>query len=203
MQGSSIRYPDSWAEVKEEFSWPVLTCSASWLFRLLSNRPRSYGVSEVMAGNYALKLIQIGFSYFCSLCPLGCPWGAFSGPYCRFQELTAPTSSWTVSGWTCLPSERTWRRKSRGLVWLWPSACCSARSTPRRHLPGSTSGLRWCWLVLRHRYYDHVMIFANLLVIFIKIIVFIFIIIIISIIIINWNCICAKMLFLTFVNQEN
>ena len=47
------------------------------------------------------------------------------------------------------------------------------------------------------------MIIENLLVIFIKIIVFIFIIIIISIIIINWNCICAKMLFLTFVNQEN
>ena len=38
-----------------------------------------------------------------------------------------------------------------------------------------------------HRYFDHVMIIENLLVIFIKIIVFIFIIIIISIIIINLN----------------
>ena len=47
------------------------------------------------------------------------------------------------------------------------------------------------------------MIFENLLVIIINIIAFISIIMIISIIIINWNCICAKMLFLTFVNQEN
>ena len=47
------------------------------------------------------------------------------------------------------------------------------------------------------------MIFANLLVIFIKIIVFIFIIIIISIIIINLNYACAKMLFLTFAKKDH